>query len=156
MSEPRVRQNYLAIVVAAVASFLFEAIWYSLFMPQWLRGVNRTLNDLKAIGVSEYWPYAIALAMAVVMATAISCVTQLTGQQTATRGIRVGFLLSLAFVVTAFATEYAFEWRWQLFAINAGFSLISMVLMGAIVGGWKKKVTPAAQRAGERASATTK
>ena len=30
--QPRVRQNYLAIVVAAIACFLFEAGWYSFFL----------------------------------------------------------------------------------------------------------------------------
>lgn len=155
MPEPRVRQNYLAIAVAAIACFVFQAIWYSLFLQPWLRGVSRTLNDLRATGVSEYWPYTIALMVAAMVAAAISCITQITGSQTAARGIRVGFLLSLGFVVTAFATEYAFEWRWQLFAINAGYSLISMTLMGAIVGGWKKKA-PAGARTSERRTVAAK
>lgn len=156
MSEPRVRQNYLAIVVAALASFVIDALWYTLFLQPWLRGVSRTIPDLKATGVSEYWSYGIALAMLIVMAAAISCITQLTGSQTAARGIRVGFLLSLAFVVTTFATEYAFEWRPQLFAINAGYSLISMTLMGAIVGGWKKKTTAGVRSAEGRAAMASK
>jgi len=156
MPEPRVRQNYLAIVVAALACFVFDAIWYTVFLQQWLRGVIRTIPDLKATGVSEYWSYGIALAMAMVMAAAISCITQLTGAQTAARGIRIGFLLSLAFVVTAFATEYAFEWRPQLFAINAGYSLIGMSLMGAIVGGWKKKTPAGARSAQDQAAMAAK
>jgi hypothetical protein len=42
-------------------------------------------------------------------------------------------------VLTTFATESVFEVRgYQLFAINLGFWLLTMVLMGAIVGGWKK------------------
>jgi len=32
MQMARVRQNYLAIVVAAIACFLFEAVWYSIFL----------------------------------------------------------------------------------------------------------------------------
>jgi len=156
MSETRVRQNYLAIVVAALASFVFDAIWYTVFLQPWLRGVSRTIPDLKATGVSEYWSYGIALTMLIVMAAAISCITQLTGTQTAARGIRVGFLLSLAFVVTTFATEYAFEWRPQLFAINAGYSLISMTLMGAIVGGWKKKAPAGARSAADRSALAAK
>jgi hypothetical protein len=156
MPEPRVRQNYLAIVIAAIACFVFDATWYTLFLQPWLRGVSRTIPDLKATGVSEYWSYGIALVMTMVMAAAISCITQLTGAQTAARGIRVGILLSLAFVVTTFATEYAFEWRPQLFAINAGYSLISMTLMGAIVGGWKKKAPAGARNPEDRAAMAAK
>ena len=47
----RVRQNYLAIVVAAVACFLLEAGWYSYFMQTWLTGIGRTRDWLMAAGV---------------------------------------------------------------------------------------------------------
>jgi len=37
INEPsRVRQNYLAILVAAMACFLLEAVWFSFFMQAWL------------------------------------------------------------------------------------------------------------------------
>jgi hypothetical protein len=39
----------------------------------------------------------------------------------------------------AFATEYAFEARSiQIFAINAGYPLVGMMVMGAILGVWRK------------------
>jgi len=74
------------------------------------------------------------------MATGISCVTQLTGPQTALRGVRVGAWLWFGFVLTTWTIEYAYELRpLSLLGINAGFWLLGMILMGAIVGGWKKK-----------------
>jgi hypothetical protein len=139
MSESRVRQNYWAILVATLASFVIAATWYTVFLQPWLRGISRTMAALKATGVPEWAPYLVALVMAGMMAAAISCVTQLTGPQTAARGIRVGFLLWLGFVFTSLATEYAYEVRPRLFAINAGYWLLSMMVMGFIVGGWKKK-----------------
>ena len=49
-------------------------------------------------------------------------------------------MLWFGFVLTTWATEYVYEARpLSLLAINAGFWLPAMVLMGAIVGGWKKK-----------------
>jgi hypothetical protein len=84
--------------------------------------------------------YGTALLAAAVMATAISCVTQLTGAQTALRGVQAGALLWLGFELSAWSTEYVFEVRpISLLGINAGFWLIGMMLMGAIVGAWKKK-----------------
>ncbi|HEY1160359.1 MAG TPA: DUF1761 domain-containing protein, partial [Terracidiphilus sp.] len=142
MTDPqsRVRQNYLAIVVAAIACFLFEAGWYSFFLQRWLDGIGRTEQWLMATGVSPALQYATALLSAAVIATAISCVTQLTGPQTAMRGIKVAALLWFGFVLTTWSTEYVFEVRpWSLLGINAGFWLIGMILMGAIVGAWKKK-----------------
>jgi hypothetical protein len=136
----KVRQNYWAITVAAVASFVFEAVWYSVFLKAWLAGIGRTMESLMATGVNPALQYATALLMAWIIAAAISCVTQLTGPQTARRGIKVGALLWTGCVVTTWGTEYAFEVRtYSIFAINVGFWLIAMVLMGAIVGAWKKK-----------------
>jgi len=89
MQMARVRQNYLAIVVAAIACFLFEAAWYSAFMKTWLSGIGRSMEWLVSSGMNPAIQYATALVMAAVMATAISCVIQLTGKQTALRGIRV-------------------------------------------------------------------
>ena len=137
----RVRQNYLANLVAAIACFLLEAGWYSSFYTTWLNGIGRTDDWLRQNSPNRALQFGTALVMAFVMATAISCVTQLTGKQTALRGIKVGALLWAGFVLTAWATEYIFEARpVSLFFVNAGYWLLGMMLMGAIVGGWKKKV----------------
>ncbi|MGA2834260.1 MAG: DUF1761 domain-containing protein [Terracidiphilus sp.] len=138
--QPRVRQNYLAIAVAAVACFLFEAGWYSLFLKAWLDGIGRSMSWLMNCGMSPSLQYGTALVSAAVIAATISCVTQLTGPQTLLRGIRVAVLLWFGLVLTTWATEYIFEVRsLKIFAINTGFWLLGMILMGAIVGAWKKK-----------------
>lgn len=135
----RVRQNYRAIGVAAIACFLLEAGWYSAFMNTWLNGIGRSMQWLVSSGINAYLQYATALVMAAVMATAISCVTQLTGEQTALRGIKVAALLWTGFELTTWSTEYIFEVRpISLFLVNAGYWLIGMMLMGSIVGAWKK------------------
>src|SRR3974390_2600075 len=137
----RVRQNYVANLVAAIACFLLEAGWYSAFLQTWINGIGRTRAWLESSGMNPAIQYATALVMAFVMATAISCVVQLTGKQTALRGIKVGALLWAGFELTAWATEYIFEVRpISLFFVNAGYWLLGGMLMGAIVGGWKKKV----------------
>jgi hypothetical protein len=141
MQIARVRQNYLAIVVAAIACFLLEAGWYSAFMGTWLNGIGRTMQWLVSSGINPAIQYATALVMAAVMATAISCVTQLTGKQTALRGIKVAALLWVGFEMTTFSTEYIFEVRpIGLWLVNAGYWFFGMTLMGAIVGAWKKKI----------------
>jgi hypothetical protein len=140
MQQTIIRQNYWAILVAAVACFVFEAVWYTIFLQAWLNGIGRTMEWLVATGVNPNLQYGTALLSGLVMAAAISCVTQLTGPQTALRGMQVAALLWLGFVLTTWATEYVFEVRsWQLFGINCGFWLLGMLLQGAIVGGWKKK-----------------
>jgi len=136
----RVRQNYLANLVAAVACFLFEAVWYTVFLKTWVNGIGRNMDWMEQSRSNVPLQFATALVMAAVMATAISCVTQLTGKQTALRGMKVAAMSWAGFVLTTWSTEYIFEERpISLYFVNAGYWLLGMMLMGAIVGAWKKK-----------------
>ncbi|HUX28229.1 MAG TPA: DUF1761 domain-containing protein [Terracidiphilus sp.] len=140
IQTPRICQNYLAILVAAIACFLLAAAWYSYFMQPWLDGIGRTREWLLATGVSPALQYATSLLAAFLIAMVISGITQYTGPQTAFRGVKVAGVLWMGLVLTTWATEYAFEVRpFSLFAINAGFWLLGMCLMGAIVGVWRKR-----------------
>jgi Protein of unknown function (DUF1761) len=142
MTEMKARQNYWAILVAAIGCFLLEAVWYSVFMQQWVDGIGRTHEWQLAVQASPrlvFGQFATALFASAIMASGISRLVQLTGAQTARRGINVAAFLWLSFVLTTLATEYVFEVKLQLFAINAGFWFLGMALMGAIVGGWRKK-----------------
>jgi hypothetical protein len=144
-----IRLNWVAILVAAIASFLFEALWYSVFMNEWLSGIGRTREWLMSSGMSPALQYAVAILCAVIMATVLSICIQGSGEHSARRGILVGALIWLGFVATTWATEYIFEVRTlQIYAVNVGFWLFDLILIGAIVGAWKKKLE-AAPRFGE-------
>ncbi len=136
-----IRLNWVAILVAAIASFLFEALWFSLFMKQWLAGIGRTMQWLVASGINPAVQYATALLAAIIAAAVLSICIQASGEQTARRGIFCGALIWFGFLATSWATEYIFEVRSLLiYAINAGFWLFDLMLIGAIVGAWKKKI----------------
>jgi hypothetical protein len=145
MVSPRVRHNYPAIAVAAVANILLLGIWYTLFLDTWLKGIGRDRVWLTGTNVSQVLQCATALLAAGLLATCISSFTQLTGPQTAVRGMKVATGLWLGCVLPIRAIENVFEVRsYALFALNMGFWLLAMLSMGAIVGGWKK------QEAGKR------
>jgi hypothetical protein len=137
----KVRQNYYAILTAAVACFALEAGWYTVFLQPWLNGIGRTMAELTSPGApNPAFQYAIALIASAVLAAAISRVTQVSGPQTALRGMKVAAMLWVGFVLTTITTEYVFEVRpLSLYAINEGFWLLGMIIMGAIVGAWKRK-----------------
>ncbi len=140
MTTRAVRHNYLAILVAAIAYFVVQALWFTLFLDRWLAGIGRTRQWLMATGMSPALQYGTAFVCAVLMAIALSCVTQLTGEQTAARGVLCGALLWLGFVATSWAAEYVFEVRTlTTYFINTAITLIGMVIIRAIVGGWRAK-----------------
>jgi hypothetical protein len=52
-------------------------------------------------------------------------------------GARVSFFLWLGFVATPLLSTTVYEGRpITLFAINAGYWLVAMLIMGALIGGW--------------------
>ncbi len=86
--------------------------------------------------------YAVGFLGALVMATTISWFTQMTGKQTVIRGVLVGIIAWIGFVLTTWSAEYAFEGKgMRILAVNTGSCLIGMVLMGGIQGAWKAKST---------------
>jgi hypothetical protein len=134
-----VKLNWVAILVAAIASFLFEALWFSTFMDAWLTGVGRTREWLmSAAGVTPALQYGVAILCSIVAAAVLSICIQASGEQTARRGVLCAAVVWFGFVATSWAKEYIFEVRTlQIFAINAGYFLFDLILIGAIVGAWK-------------------
>jgi hypothetical protein len=141
---PTVRHNPAAIAVATLVYFFLGAAWFTMFMQPWLAGIGRTMEQLKASGVPPWLGYVVALVMTAILAISLSWIIQATGTQTATRGATIAAALWLGFVFTTWATEYAFEARGlPILAINTGYPLVGMLLMGSIIGGWKAKARTA-------------
>jgi Protein of unknown function (DUF1761) len=132
--------NWVAILVAAIVSFIFEALWFSVFMNQWLAGIGRTMEWLVGNGLNPAIQYATAILCSIVVAAVLSICIQASGEQTARRGILCAVVIWFGFIATSWAKAYIFEVRtFQIYAIYTGYSLIDLILMGAIVGAWKKK-----------------
>jgi Protein of unknown function (DUF1761) len=138
------RLNWVAILVAAIVSFLFEALWFSAFMTQWLAGIGRTKEWLmSAAGYNPAVQYGTAIVCSIIIAAVLTICIQASGEQTARRGILCGAVIWFGFIATTWATEYIFEVRTlQIYAINTGYLLFDFMIIGAIVGAWKKKSQP--------------
>jgi hypothetical protein len=139
-----IRLNWVAILIAAIASFIFEALWFSVFMNEWLAGIGRTKEWLTSAAAhpasSPAVQYAVAILCSIIAAAVLSICIQASGEQTARRGVVCAAVIWFGFVATSWAKAYIFEVRtFQIFAIYTGYSLIDLTLMGAIVGAWKKK-----------------
>ena len=136
----KVRLNYLAVLVSALVYFGMQAVWFTVFMRDWLAGLGITADQLHQQGGSVVLAYLIGFAGALVMAAAISWFTQMTGKQNVIRGVLVGIVAWVGFVLTTWSAEYAFEEKsLRILLINTGNTLLGMVVMGAIQGAWKAK-----------------
>ena len=132
--------NHVAVWVAGIVQFLLGAAWYTLLGQAWMAGIGKTREQLTAeIGHSPL-PYAIALGAALVIAYTLAWLLPKVGSQSAGSGAKTGAALALALIGSTLATNYGFEARpVSLWLINAGYAVVGMTLMGAIVGHWKRK-----------------
>ena len=136
-----VRHYPLAIIVATLCYFGLGAVWFTMFKEAWLEGIGRTVEQLLTSGVSPALAYGVALLLTLALALFLSWLIQATGEMTVARGVQVAIIVWFCTVFVTFATEYAFEARGvKILAIVSGYPLIGMVLMGAVLGGWTKKL----------------
>jgi hypothetical protein len=135
-----IRLNWFALIVATIASFAFEAVWFSVFMKQWLAGIGRTMEELTHSSVTFPIQAAVAFLTSFIVGIVLTILIQKTGPQTALRGVKIGALVWLGFVATSWAKEYIFEVRTiEIYLVNTVYCLFDLMLIGAIVGGWKRK-----------------
>lgn len=134
------KTNYAAIVVAAIAYWLLGAIWFAaLFGKSWVALEHITDEQAKAAG---FLPYVVSLVLNLLIAYVLSQIIHWRNAYTAGRGAAVGVILWIGFVGPITYTTYMYELRpKELFAINEFYPLAGLVLMGAILGAWKKKAS---------------
>jgi hypothetical protein len=130
--------NIWAVLVAAVVYWLLGAAWFTIFSNAWLASIGKTMEQLQG-AVNAGIAYSIALVCNLIIAYVLGWVVIRTGEQTAVRGITIGALLWVGLVGTTIGTAFIFEGRsLEGFVLTAGYPLVGMLVMGAIVGGWKK------------------
>ncbi|MBX4188550.1 DUF1761 domain-containing protein [Candidatus Saccharibacteria bacterium] len=132
---PSVEINWLAVLVAALINMVVGALWYSSagFVKPWMK-----LTGHKMGGGSAGPGYAISAVGALLQAFILVHFVRYAGAITAVRGAEAGFWLWLGFVGVVMATNIVFEGRpWKLWAINAGYFLVVLIINGALLAAWR-------------------
>lgn len=127
--------NYLAVVIAAAASFMFGGLWYGLLGKYWLAAIGKTEAEIKE--TSSVAPMLIAalgqLVMAFVLAGAIGHLGP--GNVTVKNGLISALFLWAGFVATTLTVNYSFQMeKRSLLAIDLGHWLGVLLIQGAIIG----------------------
>jgi hypothetical protein len=132
--------NHVAVWIAGIVQFLLGAGWYTLLGQAWMAGIGKTEAQLTAEHGHSPLPYVIALGAALVVAYAIAWLLPKLGPPSTGSGAKAGAMLALALIGSTLAMNYGFEARpLSLWLINAGYMVVGMTIMGAIVGQWRKK-----------------
>ncbi len=128
--------NWLAIIVAALSAFMVGGIWYSksLFGNAWMADSNLTIEQIqtgnkgKIFGFTAVFSLIMAVNLGMFLADAKTDLSW---------GATAGFLAGV-WTFSAIAIHSLFELKsWRYIFINGGYSVVSLTLMGTIIGAWR-------------------
>jgi hypothetical protein len=128
--------NYLAILAAALSTFLIGGLWYSpaLFGKAWMRENGFTEESLKGSNMFKIFGLAFLLGLI----ASVNLAMFIGAESDPIMGGLWGFLAGTGWVATFVGTHYLFERKsFTLFLINAGYSIVALTLMGVILAAWK-------------------
>jgi hypothetical protein len=144
------KTNHLAIVVSAIVYFLIGGAWFGfLFSSAWIQAVGKSMEEIQKTTLPPAALYTLALVAALVLNYGLNWILQRAGKQGVVEGVKVAIALWIGIVATTVGPIFMFSGSsLRLFAIDAGYPLVAMVISGAIVGGWTKKSSQPLAKAG--------
>jgi len=132
--------NYLAVLTAAVATFILGAIWYIGFSVPWMELTSLTEEKIATSGGGAS-SFIISFTTYLLAAYAMAIIFKSMNISTIKTGTMTGALIGALIVGGNIFTNNACEMKpLGLSILNAGFSAVSGAVVGAILGGWKKYV----------------
>lgn len=126
--------NFLAVLVAALSSFVLGGLWYSraLFGVVWSREAGVSADKQGHRSMVFVTSYVLAFLAAWLFAALLP--TEITAAQ----ATLLGALIGIAWVATSFGINYGFGDRsLTLWMIDAGYHTLQFTLYGAIIGMWR-------------------
>jgi len=128
--------NYWAVLVAALAVMAVGALWYSkaLFGGIWMKANGFTGDEhVGNVARTMITAFILSLIMSFNLAAFLA-----DPSTTVTWGMTAGFLAGFGWVTLAIGVVALFERRsFAYVAVNGGYWIVSFVVMGAILGGWR-------------------
>ena len=130
--------NLLAVGTSAVVSTALGFVWFTIvFREPYLEGLGKTAEAL-AKGPSAPVAAVMQLVGSLVTAYVLALLINRIGAQTISGGLWWGLLAWVGFVAAVIGPLYAFQaFSPTFFFITAGYPLVSLLLTGAILGGWR-------------------
>ncbi|MEZ5775247.1 MAG: DUF1761 domain-containing protein [Hyphomicrobiaceae bacterium] len=129
--------SYLAVVVAAIASYVFGSVWYMALSKPWLAALGRTEAEIRGGGGPSPVPFVVAALAQVVMAYVLAGLIGHLGPGNVTpkNGMISALFVWAGFIATSLATNHAFQQsKRMLTLIDGGHWLGVLLIQGLVIG----------------------
>lgn len=134
--DVQVHINYLAVLVAAIASYVIASVWYGVvFRKVWMDLTK--ITEMKPSSKTIIMVFVGTLFMSWVLDHATIFGNAYLHTAGVSGGLMCGFFNWLGFIAPLTLTSVAYEKRpWKLWALDNAFWLLSLLVMGAILSAW--------------------
>ena len=129
--------NWLAVLVSTVATFLIGWVWYSplLFAKAWMKASGMTDEKIAQSSMGKTFGFAFLFTLIAAINLAFFLADP---GVTASSGALYGFLTGFGWMMMGIGVIAMFEQKsWPYILINGLYWVVSMTLMGLILGAWK-------------------
>ena len=126
--------SYIAIIVAAIASYVFGAVWYMALSKQWIAALGKTEAEFKARTPSAI-PFVIAFIAQLVMAIILAGIIGHLGPPTPKTGLITAGLVYIGFVLTTLVTNHGFQGNKPSLTVIDGLHWLGVLLIQGLVIG---------------------
>lgn len=128
--------NWLSVVIANLSAFAIGSLWYSpvLFGKIWQKEVKISDIDLKNANMLATFGTSFLLSLIAAIGLDLF-IGREAGWDT---GLLAGLFVGVVWIATALGINYLYAQKsFRLFLIDAGYFVVFLPAMGAILGAWQ-------------------
>lgn len=127
--------EYVSVLVAGVAGFMFGAVWYTVLAEKWMAASGVAVDETgKPANRSDPVPYITSLMGGILVAGMMRHTFELSGIDTVGKGLLSGLGIGLFLVSPWIATFYSFGARSkQLILIDGGYATFGCAVIGTVL-----------------------
>jgi len=132
--------NWLAVAVAAFATFMLGGVWYTaLFGKAWQKAHHLDEAQMKQMQEARPMPVFLALQFVsyIVIVMAMALIVAGTGIASAGEGAVLGALLWVVVAAVVLTNHLPTATAWAGYAIDVSYQAIYCVGTGALLGAWQ-------------------
>ena len=124
--------NWLAVLVAAVVTFVLGGLWYGpLFGKLWKTAEGRAETQP---GQQKHPAFVYGGSFVLMLIAAAALAITVGPDPTVTRAVGAGLIIGIGWVATSFGVNYLFAGRrLALFAVDAGYNVVLFAAMGLVL-----------------------
>jgi hypothetical protein len=128
--------NYVAVLLAAIASYAVGALWHSPvgFGKQWMHMMGLTADKMRSMPLTATQAMIIGFFVTLLVAFVFALFKGLVGAETISLSLQLGFWVWLGFLAPTLANGWLWEGKsFKLLAFNAAYQLVSIEVIALVL-----------------------